>query len=60
MSEHPDYRLVDQIAEHLGVPVGAVLGACDVLGLDATNGVHQSFIEPIRQVILQWIREGRI
>jgi len=55
----PDVRLADEIAEHLGVSVSLVLGACAVLGLDATDGVHHSYFESIRQVVLQWLREGR-
>ena len=56
----PDVLLADEVAEHLGVTVGVVLGACAVLGIDATDGVHHSYVESIRQVVLQWIREGRI
>lgn len=51
--------LVDEVAQHLGVSVSLVIGACDVLGIDPADGVQRSFIEPIRQVVLQWIREGR-
>lgn len=50
--------LVDEIAEHLGVSVGVVVGACGALGIDAAAGVHHSFFESIRQVVLQWHREG--
>ncbi|MCZ4649476.1 hypothetical protein O4106_21885 [Rhodococcus pyridinivorans] len=56
---HPDVLLVDEVAQHLGVSVSLVIGACDVLGIDPADGVQRSFIEPIRQVVLQWIREGR-
>ena len=56
----PDLRPVDEVAEHLGVSVGVVIGACDVLGIDAADGVHHSYFESIRQVVLQWIREGTI
>ncbi|MGX6508294.1 hypothetical protein [Rhodococcus sp. SJ-2] len=56
----PDMKLADEIAEHFGVSVGVILGACAELGIDATDGVHHSYTESIRQVILQWNREGRI
>lgn len=55
----PDLRPVDEFAEHLGVSVSLVLGACGVLGIDASDGVHHSYFDSIRQVALQWIREGR-
>ena len=57
--DHPDIRFVDEIAEHLGVSVSLVVGACGVLGIDPADGVQQSFVDPIRQVVLQWLREGR-
>ena len=56
----PDMLLVDEVAEQLGVPVGVVIGACGALGLNVTDGVHHSYVESIRQVVLQWIREGKI
>ncbi|CCW14596.1 hypothetical protein [Rhodococcus aetherivorans] len=57
---HPDYRLVDDVARDLGVPVGVVVGACGALGVDCSEGVHRSYTESIRQVVLQWAREGRL
>ncbi|MEE2058981.1 hypothetical protein [Rhodococcus artemisiae] len=56
----PDMMLVDEVAEQLGVTVGVILGACAALGIDATDGVHHSYFESIRQVVLQWNREGRL
>lgn len=58
--DHPDYRLVDDVARDLGVSVGVVIGACGVLGVDCADGVHRSYTEPIRQIVLQWAREGRL
>ena len=56
---HPDVVLVDEVASHLGVSVSLVIGACRELGIDPSDGVQQSFVDPIRQVVLQWLREGR-
>lgn len=42
------------------VSVETVESACLELGIDAVGGVHRSFVEPIRQVVVSWIREGRI
>ncbi|MCR8695549.1 hypothetical protein NWP13_23755 [Rhodococcus pyridinivorans] len=56
---HPDVLLVDEIAQHLGVSASLVIGACGVLGVDAAEGIQRSFVESIRQVVLQWLREGR-
>lgn len=60
MNSDPDLLLVDEVAEDLGVSVGVVLGACAALGIDAAEGVHRSYFESIRQVILQWLREGTV
>jgi len=56
---HPDVLLVDEIAQQLDVSPSLVIGACAVLGIDPADGIQRSFLESIRQVVLQWLREGR-
>lgn len=56
---HPDMVRIDALAEHLGVSVDLVMTACIALQIDVEAGVQQSFVDPIRQVVLQWLREGR-
>ncbi|KDE14256.1 hypothetical protein N505_0105410 [Rhodococcus aetherivorans] len=56
----PDVVEVGRMARDFGVSRLVVEDACMELGLDPVGGVHRSLVEHVRQVIVAWIREGRI
>lgn len=60
MNPDPDLVRIPTLARTLSVSREIAENAVMELGLDPVGGVHRSFVEPIRQVIVGWIREGKI
>lgn len=48
------------LARMLGVGRRMTEDAVMAAGLDPVSGVHRSKVEQVRQVVVEWIREGRV
>jgi hypothetical protein len=59
MNPDPDLIRIPMLARMLGVSRRVCEDAVMAAGLDPITGVHRTRVEQVRDVITQWIREGR-
>lgn len=60
MSPDPDLIRIPVLARMLGVGRVVVEDAVMLAGLDPVSGVHRSEVERVRQIVVGWIREGKV
>ena len=60
MNPDPDLIRIPMLARMLSVPRVECEDAVMAAGLDPVTGVHRISVEQVREVITQWIREGRL
>lgn len=56
----PDLFTFEFVAQQLEVSVEAVRAAHREIGAPDEDGVHHSRVEPVRRVIVRWLREGNL
>lgn len=60
MNPDPDLIRIPTLARMLGVSRTTTEDAVMEAGLDPVTGVHRSHVERVRQIVVEWIREGRL
>lgn len=60
MNPDPDLIRIPTLARMLGVGREVTEDAVMAAGLDPVSGVHRSKVEQVRQIVVEWLREGRV